>query len=306
LAVLRRIAAIRIERRAAPDFDECLAGGEEADSARPGFEQDASQLLIAHIATTEPNDLRRRTMPIEEFREVVVLRHHGNRSGRRARRRENLGITGPMQPELFKVMGVGSVLFPQPSRQGRRKLRVDPGRGRGAGPLSSRDVGHESLRRENGMIELTGRVEQAGGNVVRFEIRIFREDLLRRLPRGEKLEHVDDADPNPANAGTSPTLLGINRDSGQEIGFAHLDTQERDALTWKNIATRASRPPVHGTPHALPNAKATPTTMPSSNLPVKLLPARQSNGAHFWLLARMANPANRIEAAISKSGLHTK
>jgi hypothetical protein len=116
---------------------------------------------------------------------------------------------------------VGPVLCLKPSRQCRWKLCVDPGRARGTGRPSSRDVGHGRLCCQDRVIELTGRVEQAGGNIVGFEIRIVREDVLRRLSGGEKLEHVDDADPNPTNAGASPALFRIDRDSGQQLGFAH-------------------------------------------------------------------------------------
>ncbi len=81
------------------------------------------------------------------------------------------------------------------------------------------------------MVQLARGVDQAGGNVVRFEVGVRGEDLRGRLAGGEQLEHVDDAHTKPANAGATAALLGIDRDSLEplvhELSVASYDAADR-------------------------------------------------------------------------------
>jgi len=67
-------------------------------------------------------------------------------------------------------------------------------------------------RGKDGMIDAATRVPEASDDVFRLEIRKLFEDLLCREPRGQQIQHIDDADPKTADTRASSALLGIHRD----------------------------------------------------------------------------------------------
>ena len=71
------------------------------------------------------------------------------------------------------------------------------------------------------MIQLPRGVQEAGGDIVRFEVRVVREDGLCCVAGREKAENIDDAHAHAPDARTRAALVDVNRNSGEEIGFAH-------------------------------------------------------------------------------------
>ncbi len=80
------------------------------------------------------------------------------------------------------------------------------------------------------MVQLTRRVEETRGDVIRLEVRVFRHDVVRRLSGGQKIEDVDHADAQATNTGSSATLFRLNGNAGQKLGFAHWTPHE---CTWR-------------------------------------------------------------------------
>ena len=72
------------------------------------------------------------------------------------------------------------------------------------------------------MIQLTGRVQETGRDVLGLQVRVVRQNLIPRLPRGEELEDVEDTDTHPSDARTAPALLRVNCDPAQKIRLAHV------------------------------------------------------------------------------------
>lgn len=70
------------------------------------------------------------------------------------------------------------------------------------------------------MVEATGGIEEARGNVIRLQIRIVRKNLLMRFTGSQQLQHIDHADAHAANARAPPALLGVDRDALEERGGA--------------------------------------------------------------------------------------
>lgn len=63
---------------------------------------------------------------------------------------------------------------------------------------------------------------QARRDIGGLEIRQLLNDLRRRHPGGQEIEHIDDADAHAADARTSSALLRIDGDTSHEFdGSAH-------------------------------------------------------------------------------------
>lgn len=67
------------------------------------------------------------------------------------------------------------------------------------------------------MINFAGGVGKAGANVIGFEIRIIRQNFVRRHATGEHLQHISDADAHAANTRPSGTLFRADSDTREEI-----------------------------------------------------------------------------------------
>jgi hypothetical protein len=123
-------------------------------------------------------------------------------SGRARPRLEN-------QPSEFVVRDIAAP-YPNELRRRSRIVRV---------ARHARD--DRRLCGEHRMIELSGRVQKAGGDILAFKVRELGEDLSGCLTRGEELEYIDDANTHSADAGAPPALLGVDRDPGQQLGLSH-------------------------------------------------------------------------------------
>ena len=71
------------------------------------------------------------------------------------------------------------------------------------------------------MIHAPRRIQQAGRNVVGFEIRIIRQNVVVRGARREQLEDINDAHAQSANARSAATLFGADRNALEEVGGDH-------------------------------------------------------------------------------------
>ena len=69
------------------------------------------------------------------------------------------------------------------------------------------------------MIESAPCELQTGGNIFRFKVRQLFKDLLLRETRGQQIEHIDDSNSHPTDAGSSATLLRVDRATFDE--FSH-------------------------------------------------------------------------------------
>lgn len=58
---------------------------------------------------------------------------------------------------------------------------------------------------------------KASRDVFRFEVRQLLEHLLRREPRRQEVQHVNDPDAHAPNAGASPALARIHGDAISEV-----------------------------------------------------------------------------------------
>src|SRR5690606_30042118 len=85
---------------------------------------------------------------------------------------------------------------------------------------------------QNRMIQAPGSVLKSGRDVLTLQIGEVREDLLRRLPFGEPLEHIDDAHTHAADAGAAATLVGIDGDAVEQLSHGGL----RDVSRWPNLS----------------------------------------------------------------------
>lgn len=88
---------------------------------------------------------------------------------------------------------------------------------------------------QNRVVLLTCGVEEAGRDVVRLEIGVIREDLLRCLSGGQELKHVLHAEPHPPNARAAAALLGVDGDTPQQFCLTHGLPQ------WLNLKMRPAR-----------------------------------------------------------------
>lgn len=77
--------------------------------------------------------------------------------------------------------------------------------------LRLRARGH--LRGETRVVHSPSRVQQAGGNIVAFEIRVVLKDLGLGRPGSEQSEHVGHPDPHAPDARPAATLPGAERDA---------------------------------------------------------------------------------------------
>jgi hypothetical protein len=67
------------------------------------------------------------------------------------------------------------------------------------------------------MVETPRGVQQAGRDIVGFQIGEVLEDLLLRVARSQQFQDVDHANAHPTNAGAAPTLFGTDRDALEEL-----------------------------------------------------------------------------------------
>lgn len=64
----------------------------------------------------------------------------------------------------------------------------------------------------DGMASQIGGISQAGSDVVGFQIGEIPQNFLRRSPKRQHLQYIDDADTHPANARAPVALLGVDGD----------------------------------------------------------------------------------------------
>jgi len=184
--------------------------GEQLGHARPRAQHDRPELRVGHIPTRDPDHLGWRATTLDELHKVFVLRDNDVRPAR-ARCGKDRRIVGRQLINRLHMLRVDRVRRTEPPRERRGQLGVDPHderRGR------SRRHG---LRRDVGVIQAPGGIQQARCDVVGFQVGEIFENLLPRLPGGQQLEHVDHANSHPANAGSTPTLLGTDGNALEEI-----------------------------------------------------------------------------------------
>ena len=122
-------------------------------------------------------------------------------------------------------MRIDLMLVPEPASESGRELRVDPHFGGSSHvwhPAGRIGPQRADLRGQNRMIQLTGRIQETGRDVVGLQVRVVRQDLIPRFPSGQKLEDVEDTDTHSADARTAPALLRVNRDPAKKIRLAHV------------------------------------------------------------------------------------
>ena len=123
------------------------------------------------------------------------------------------------------MMRIDLMLVPEPASESGRELRVDPHFGGSSHvwhPAGRIGPQRADLRGQNRMIQLTGRIQETGRDVVGLQVRVVRQDLIPRFPSGQKLEDVEDTDTHSADARTAPALLRVNRDPAKKIRLAHV------------------------------------------------------------------------------------
>ena len=98
-------------------------------------------------------------------------------------------------PDMFR----GMTLSRQESGQSRRQLCIN-------------EKAHRLCRLQNGVIEARGSIRQRRLNVGRLEIREIGQDDFIADTVSQQIKNIADANAHPANAGTSPALIGIDRD----------------------------------------------------------------------------------------------
>ena len=99
-------------------------------------------------------------------------------------------------------------------------------------PDGERGIYHtDELRSENRMIEPATGETKAGGDISQLEVGEFVDDLLRREPIRQEIQHIDHANPHPADARPSAALLRIDSNSIHELdGLTHCASRRRAEL----------------------------------------------------------------------------
>lgn len=84
---------------------------------------------------------------------------------------------------------------------------------------------------DDGMVKVAGRILQASADVVLLEVWVVGEDLFLRRSSREHFQNVFDPDSHVANARTTTTLTGFDRDSRLKECVCHVgDIQSRWAV----------------------------------------------------------------------------
>jgi hypothetical protein len=111
----------------------------------------------------------------DQFSEVVVLGDENHGTVGSSRSFEDGSVLGHKEVELLHMMSLEAEVGPKPAGHRGWELGVDPEPGRSASVVRSLAVprGHPRLGRDNRVIELTCRVEEARSDVVRLEVRIL-------------------------------------------------------------------------------------------------------------------------------------
>lgn len=115
--------------RASADFYERLASREQFGNARPRRINDLTELGVTHIAGRDPDDLRRRPVPVEQSDKVFIL-GDDDRGFARASGVEDHRVVRTHEPDVNNVDGLDAVLAGKPPRKRRRQLGIDPHRTR--------------------------------------------------------------------------------------------------------------------------------------------------------------------------------
>lgn len=199
---------------ASADLDERLTSLEERNYAWPRVHKDLAQHTIGRIATGEPDNLRWRAVTLEECDEVCVFCQDdcSCRSGGV----EDHRILRVAQVQVAHRDGVNAARVAEPRGERRRELSIDPD-------------DHEAVRGNGGalggedrMVESTARETEARSDVGELEVRELCDDLGRGKAGCEEVQHVDDANPHTAHAGTSSALVGIDGDPIHKLnGLSH-------------------------------------------------------------------------------------
>lgn len=82
------------------------------------------------------------------------------------------------------------------------------------------------------MVEAPAGESQARRHILEIQIRQLGDDLLRPEARRQEIEHVDDPDAQPPNAGAASALVGVHGDALHQLDrLAHATLLDRGGRT---------------------------------------------------------------------------
>lgn len=89
------------------------------------------------------------------------------------------------------------------------------------------------------MVDPLASEPQTGLDILRLEVWQIFQDLGRRQAVCEKVQHVDDPDPHPADTGTSTALLRVDRDPLCKLShartIAHSSASTTTRSSWEKV-----------------------------------------------------------------------
>jgi hypothetical protein len=114
---------------AATQLSESLAGAKYFGERRPGREHEASQFAVINVSGRDPQNLRRWSESLDQPDKVIILRDEDESCGVRCiltRAIKDLVIARVQKSEILNVHGVEAEFLPEPYRESRRKLSINP------------------------------------------------------------------------------------------------------------------------------------------------------------------------------------
>jgi hypothetical protein len=162
---------------------------------------------------------------VQKIDEVGVLRDEDNWIAKAGGRIEDVPVRHMQETKVLNVRRVLTMLGREPTGKRGRELSVNPNdmtrKARLGGRWVVRPSSHLGSGSHDRMIHLTGSVEETSRDVLPLEVGKLSQDGLGGLARRKQLQDVQHPDSHAANAGPTPTLSRLNRDSAKKLRFSH-------------------------------------------------------------------------------------